>query len=654
MALTTFNPGELIRSSEVNENFVTAYRQSGRSLIRQLIDRAVSLQQYEFAEAYVNSTGRLNTVDTSKTSAIFDTNKYTADVSDEPLVIIEASSISAIGDFAINNCEISLIESGKWRLRCTTGTNEVRRAQIYKTLFYGTNGSDPRATSTYITGITALKTTVTRDVGKVAWYANTSTAEGFGTGSYTGAYTGTFVDTTNNTDCSVWSYVSASQGGSNGDTVTRVELPTSTTINTVTRGSFGVSNSDELGTDTESEEDDNPATIRLWQQSTGTSSSGHIHRVVILAEGNITWATAGTIDTVSNVNFNTTHSIPAMTLATAVPSIITHNIPAVSFPDDTRTVAVTPSVVDWEDGSKLEVRFRREAIPGPKVFIEASSLNPEDFNINDCKVVPNGSGKWILFATVGTAEERRAKIYGTLFQGTMPTVIGNISINPRVSLITGLTALKTTVSRDIGKRAFNMRMYTEVTVSGVRTYTGTFANTTTNTAASIWGRIFTTEGLGSPSSTDAGIQMPSGNYILRRNAIGGGTSNTFYIDASGDEDDNPNQVILRHNALASVTTASNLRALVLCEGGMSFATSGSGQVVEVTDFNDDGVPDLTDGTSEPVQAFETDWFDVDRNGSIVDFGVDAIQPTQADIKLIRRDVNPSSGVPSISGIAIFR
>jgi len=72
--------------------------------------------------------------------------------------IIEADSISSISDFEINDCSMLQIATGKWILyETTSGSLEVSMAQVMKTLMYGTAGTDPRATSTYITNCTALK-----------------------------------------------------------------------------------------------------------------------------------------------------------------------------------------------------------------------------------------------------------------------------------------------------------------------------------------------------------------------------------------------------------------------------------------------------------------------------------------------------------------
>jgi len=300
-----------------------------------------------WGDAYVDSNGRNNCVDADKTSAIFDTNKYKAGDPGQPFVQIEATSISATGDFAINDCVISLISAGVWRLECTTGSNAVRRAQIYKTLFYGTDGSNPRAHSLFITTPTAMKTTITRDVGKRGHYASYSVV-----GLTSGAnetYTGTYVDTTTNTDCSAWSYCQATSA--NG--VTSVEFPGGTTVNSVTTS--GAVTSDETGTDVEGDEDDNPATIILRHVPDDTTN--FTTRIISLAVGTMTWA-ASPSRVQSNTDFYVDNSIPVFTLATETyESVVVHDIPAGTFGATVQSVFGAPFIWNWEAGANIQYKL---------------------------------------------------------------------------------------------------------------------------------------------------------------------------------------------------------------------------------------------------------------------------------------------------------
>jgi hypothetical protein len=203
-------------------------------------------------------------------------------------VIIETPSILQPSQFQINNCDIRYIGSNKWILFCTTGTNAVKRAQIYKTLFYGSNGTDARLTTTYIPTITKIKTSVARDVGKKGFFASQTTSSGTGLGRILG----TFTDTSTNSSCSVWSNITAGSGGS----YSRLEFPSGTTIHTVTASAT----SNQIGTDTEANELNNPATFELEiSTATGTGTA----QAVVLAAGDINYTLPNIPDTWNLLSF---------------------------------------------------------------------------------------------------------------------------------------------------------------------------------------------------------------------------------------------------------------------------------------------------------------------------------------------------------------
>jgi len=82
-------------------------------------------------------------------------------------IIIEATSLSAPWDN--NNVRTVEFAAGKWIVYCTVGTDEVRRAQIHRSLWYGTDGTD--ALMDDFTSVTAVKTSHATDVDKRATYA---------------------------------------------------------------------------------------------------------------------------------------------------------------------------------------------------------------------------------------------------------------------------------------------------------------------------------------------------------------------------------------------------------------------------------------------------------------------------------------------------
>jgi len=230
------------------------------------------------------------------------TNKvyYTPDLSGvTEYVIIEATSLSSAWDN--NNCKSLQIASGKWLVYCTTGTDAVHRAQIIKSLFYGTDGSDSLILD--FTSVTAVKTSHGNDVGKRGHYMY-----GYTRGSSNQYITGTFADTVNNTNCSTWSYCYTN--------VTHY--------------------SDETGTDTSGDEVNNPTDCQFqgvdvnpnckWeipegttrnQPSNGAPNYDYIwEKVIVLCEGGLSWvATGGQTSITTEIDFYTDHSIPDMTLA---------------------------------------------------------------------------------------------------------------------------------------------------------------------------------------------------------------------------------------------------------------------------------------------------------------------------------------------------
>jgi len=234
-------------------------------------------------------------------------------------IIIEATSLSAPWDS--NDCKTMQISSGKWLVYCDTGTDAVRRAQIHKSLWYGTNGTDQLISD--FTSITAVKTSDANDVDKKAYFATTSPDVPAGTTTaYYQNIAITFNDTTNNTDFSSWSNLAGGGGSSynnNGQEVTSSwQVPTATTLNSVT----GVGSGDtknEIGTDMSADELDNPATATLriisGKDAQGDTATG-VGTMIMLYAGTITTTLTQTGTPVTTeINFNVDNSIPAMTAA---------------------------------------------------------------------------------------------------------------------------------------------------------------------------------------------------------------------------------------------------------------------------------------------------------------------------------------------------
>jgi hypothetical protein len=242
------------------------------------------------------------------------------DSSSQAWIIIEASSITE-AQLEINNCTVVQISSSKWMLLGSSGDYETSRAEIMKTLFYGSDGSDPRVVSG-ITGLSALKTPDSNDVGKRAHYVySTHQDSALTTSEY--RIDGTFTNTSTNTDCSAWSYCYGTENYATSRVISRFQFAAGNTVNSITTsaGSPDTVTSDETGTDTSADELDNPADCNLYisvfHSASGNGGNG-IVRSIILCVGSMSWE-EGIIHAngaYGNTDFYTDNSIPDFTTAT--------------------------------------------------------------------------------------------------------------------------------------------------------------------------------------------------------------------------------------------------------------------------------------------------------------------------------------------------
>ena len=218
----------------------------------------------------------------------------------EYFIIIEASSFGTWSN-GTNDTYVKQEASGRWIIYCDTGSLEIQRAQIMKSLFFGTSGSNQLILD--FTSVTSVKSTDSRDIGKRGHYANTEV-----TGTDVGRYTGTFSDTSTNTNCSSWSNLF---GASGAGSYAQWEIPSGSINNSA--GQSVTSN--ELGTDTSGDELDNPSNCQL--ETDGTALSVSTTKCVILCSDDISWSNSGDI-TFANIDFFTDHSIPDFTSVTNV------------------------------------------------------------------------------------------------------------------------------------------------------------------------------------------------------------------------------------------------------------------------------------------------------------------------------------------------
>ena len=360
-------------SQFTNRRIMDAGVSSGiRDLIRQLIDRSVFLNSSggEWAEAYIDDTGRLNSV-TSNTAS-FDVDKFKTKPSTDPYIVIEATDLTT-GDFAINDCQVTFISTGKWVLYCDTGTSEVQRAQMMKTLFYGEarDGSYSSAGTggivLRITGLTALKTNVTRDVGKRAHivYVDPTDVDD-NTDSYGIGYaTLTFDNTSNNNSCSSWSNLHDYRDDDSG--YARWEHATDNTVHSITGTQATQVHSNEIGLDMSADESDNPTSVTARSDYSVDVSSGDKYRGdatgLVLGYGDVTFTSGVTnsriVSGASHIDYYTDNSVPAFETVDTIslPSDITHTLPTGTFSATINGSIGAFLAEDWESGDSVQYKL---------------------------------------------------------------------------------------------------------------------------------------------------------------------------------------------------------------------------------------------------------------------------------------------------------
>lgn len=585
MVLTKFNQ-ESITDAKLNGNQAEVLTIAGLNLIRQLQDRSVTFSKGQidwWGDAYIDSDGRMNSVVAASTSCVFSTNKYVPRLPSgtKPFVVIEATSISSTGDFAINNCQIYNFATGKWVLYCTTGTDEVRRAQIYKTLFYGSNGSDGRAKTTYITGITALKTSVARDVGKKAYASY---------GSYNGAIGGSNRHSTNtatitasgNTSASFWSYCSTT--GAND--AAEAYFISSNLVNSATN-----TTSDETGTDRTADEVSNPASALIRVFASGGSFTNTTVRCVLLSAQAPSWANtfSGVGNIFTNVDYFTTHSVPAMTAttetpATDFPNIITHTIPAGSFGSAVSSAIMVPLIADWETGADIQYKLQSKTIKQESTTTGYSqSIRYDATNERAAQSFTTAAGE--------TISSVKLRLYRT----------GTISSGDTVIRIETDSGSDTPSGTLVHANAICTVAASSINTSGTTTDTYNFAGSfALGSFTKYWIVISGT------------YTVSSSNYIT---AVGGNT--TSYANGKA----------LRYNGSAYVACSNS---------GPSTINTG----------------DLTFEICTDSITADSDWLNCGDNPVISSFTAFVAEPTTLIIKLVPKSSSPTADYPAIYGVAV--
>lgn len=338
-------------SSELNSNFSEAYRLQLLNTISQLQDRSVTFSADGgiYAEAYIDADGRLGSVDTVNTTATFDTDKYAIPGKRSLYIFIEADDATV--NWSSNDTSLIKYDTGKWFLSYIgTGDDEVARAQIHKSLWYGTDGSNPLILD--FSNVTAIKSNDSRDIGKKGLYLTYSVTSRISGGNATFAF-----DSGTNSDCSVWSYLQAKAVNSYSSGIS-VQFPLGTTVNSIPVGRSVTTTYDEIGTDTSAEEQNTPSNIYVSSSNSTGYERYSYARIICLSSAGVTVSTSAGANS-AIVDFNTDNSIPFISDGSSedVQVVIAHDIPSGTFSSTFQNSFATAKIVDWEDGANIQFKL---------------------------------------------------------------------------------------------------------------------------------------------------------------------------------------------------------------------------------------------------------------------------------------------------------
>ena len=252
-------------------------------------------------------------------------------------IIIEADDATV--SWSSNSCTLTKLQSGQWLLYYNgAGTAEVGRAQIYKSLFWGTNGTDELILD--FTNVSKVATSDANDVGKSAYRGNCE-EDGLA-GTESGKYTATITGSGGND--SIWTNVQ-------GNATSQHELTVSVVTNVGTPQGGTTGGVDLLGTDLSAAEGTySSIELRLVGGAASPTywvGSGN-SQALFLTDGSVSWVetVAGGSAVLSDItstdiDYTTTYSIPALS-ATG-----TEINPAVLIFKDTASATATNTISTW-------------------------------------------------------------------------------------------------------------------------------------------------------------------------------------------------------------------------------------------------------------------------------------------------------------------
>jgi len=175
------------------------------------------------------------------------------------------------------------------------------------------------------------------------------------------------------------------------------------------------------------------------------------------------------------------------------------------------------------------------------------SVSTGNLSVNNCQALlisrdyDTGERIYRMYSTSADYEVQRAEVMKTLFAGA---TLDNTGSDERVTGIASLTALKSSDSRDVGKRAYFLSQYS----SGVPSLTGngadtndldiTFASASGNANVCVWSSGLRRKSNSNPYGANNSLELPTGTVLETADY------DTFGTDTSADEATNPADMLM--------------------------------------------------------------------------------------------------------------
>lgn len=176
------------------------------------LDPLFSNTHYEIgtnrSSSYVWTLNSSINSDIANFSVLMNSSSISVNSSTDPYLVISTNQSVNVANFAINGCVLTQLGNMyRYVLKCDGNGYELKKAAMYKTLFYGTDGTDPRGNTTYLGNVSSIKTSVYNDVGKRGVYFSGQVTTGCGGESKT--VNVNFLNVTDNPNVQFWTWTQA-------------------------------------------------------------------------------------------------------------------------------------------------------------------------------------------------------------------------------------------------------------------------------------------------------------------------------------------------------------------------------------------------------------------------------------------------------------